>query len=428
MAEKTKKFSTKFKILVSLCIVGIMILSFFGGFFTYRLILGKKANSVAWVVNTIEDTYYYDEGYGVIKSFTADDYANAIVNGLLDRYSSFYSKDEYADVVETNKGNNYGSGITLILGGDANDRPATIFAVVGNSPAYHAGLIDGDNVVAYKVNGERKTLKNVKELSDFLVSVSGEFTLIVDRSGVEKEFTLKKRVFVRSFVSYYDAEKSLTFENEGEGELKPIKRDVATALDGKTAFITLTNFNGGASGQFASAMEYMKERGKTKLILDLRKNGGGFMDVLSDISSHLIYTDKKPLIALVKDKKGNEEKFYATEDNFNRSIEKIVAIADDNSASATECLLGAMLYYKRAFSIDNLVVEGDKSPATTYGKGIMQTTYKNFLSGEALKLTTALVYQPDGKTCIHGKGITATAQNSVARGQGLARALQIIAD
>jgi C-terminal processing protease CtpA/Prc len=85
-----------------------------------------------------------------------------------------------------------------------------------------------------------------------------------------------------------------------------------------------------------------------------------------------------------------------------------------------------MLYYGKGFSIDNLVIVGD-TPASTYGKGIMQTTYTNYLSGEALKLTTAFIYQPDGKTSIHGKGITAKTENSVAtHTDAIYRAVEIL--
>jgi C-terminal processing protease CtpA/Prc len=75
-----------------------------------------------------------------------------------------------------------------------------------------------------------------------------------------------------------------------------------------------------------------------------------------------------------------------------------------------------MLNYGDFFSVDRLIIERNKSgTARTYGKGIMQTTY-SFMDGSALKLTTANIYWPDGSTCIHGKGITTTTQNSVEKG------------
>ena len=73
-----------------------------------------------------------------------------------------------------------------------------------------------------------------------------------------------------------------------------------------------------------------------------------------------------------------------------------------------------MLYYKKSFDINNLIIVNDEySPsAHTYGKGIMQGTYLNLFNGSAIKLTKAYVYQPDCATCIHGVGIKANENNS----------------
>ena len=67
-----------------------------------------------------------------------------------------------------------------------------------------------------------------------------------------------------------------------------------------------------------------------------------------------------------------------------------------------------MLYYNTVDYEDIYLVKagGGDSPARTYGKGIMQTTWRNLLTGEAVKLTTARIYWPDGETCIQGRGVT----------------------
>ncbi len=437
MAEKKARSSKKLIVIVSLCAVAIMILSFFGGFCTHYLIQGKKINTLVWALKKIDGTYYYDEGDGQIKTFSAEDYVDAIMEVLLDDYSKFYTSEEYSDVIKTSKGNNFGSGIIIVKNGNVlpkDDPDLSVYEVSGNSPAYHAGIKAGDILLGGKVGDNSYTFTNKQEVANFLgVRAEGEeFTLTVKR-GEDAPFdvTLSKRVFVKSFVFYNDNSKSLRFENQGSGALEKKVYDTTDAefsdLDGDTAYIKLSEFDGDSASQFASAMDYMQERGKTKLVLDLRGNGGGYMDVLGQIASYLTYSDSgKTLIAVAKDKDGKKENFYANSNKFNTNVTKIIALADDNSASATECLLGAMLYYKRAFDINGLVIEGDTSPATTFGKGIMQTTYKRLLSGEAIKLTTAQIYQPDGVTTIHGKGIVATEANSVARGGALAYAKYLL--
>ena len=85
-------------------------------------------------------------------------------------------------------------------------------------------------------------------------------------------------------------------------------------------------------------------------------------------------------------------------------------LADENTASASEMLIGAMLSYDTQDKIEVVLAPSKDDDGQTvyksYGKGIMQTTYVNTFDGEALKLTTAKLVWPDGKTCIHGVSIT----------------------
>ena len=168
----------------------------------------------------------------------------------------------------------------------------------------------------------------------------------------------------------------------------------------------------------------MRTRGKSKLILDLRDNGGGFMDILSAISSYLVYGENKnALVSYAVHKNGGTESFYTAGDNFNRDITSIAVMANINTASASEALIGAMLYYGRAFDTTKLVIEkNSQGVARTYGKGIMQSTFQ-FLEGDAIKLTTAYVYQPDKTTCIQGKGIVVTGENAVEKAGALESSL-----
>jgi hypothetical protein len=86
-----------------------------------------------------------------------------------------------------------------------------------------------------------------------------------------------------------------------------------------------------------------------------------------------------------------------------------------------------MLYYKEKFDISRLVIEkNDDGVAKTYGKGIMQTTYL-MLDGGAFKLTTAVMYQPDKNTTIHGKGFIVSGDNATERGDSaVLRALETL--
>ena len=171
----------------------------------------------------------------------------------------------------------------------------------------------------------------------------------------------------------------------------------------------------------------MKERGRENLILDLRNNGGGSLSKLIDIASMLIYNDGEQNTVIAISQKRNGQEVFATRRNeYFSNIKKISVIANVNSASATECLIGAMLHYGDGFSQDRLVIEEHPTEgARTFGKGIMQTTYW-MIKGGAIKLTTGKMFWPDNKTSIHQIGITTTAKNSVPSINALSRAIECL--
>ncbi len=429
-SNTTVKKSNRLPIIITALITGLIM--FIAGFFTFYLVVGKNARTVGWIINSIDSHgYFFDEETGEVKKFTADDYADAIISGLLDRYSDYYNREEYSEVISTSKGNSFGIGVTISNSGGKN----VIYSVIGNSPAEKAGIKRGDIITAGEYGGKRSEFSALGDFTNFIDSIeeNEEFALFGERGGEQLTFTVAKKVFRTSYVKYYDSEKALSFVSEGSDPLEAQEQDGGmNELAADTAYISLASFNGSAADQIGEALSFMKERGRTKLIFDLRYNGGGYMNVLSDIAAYLVYdqTDKTPVIAYAGYKDGKSDVFRASGDKFNREITDIVVLANDGTASASECLIGAMKYYGRGFDESKLVItKNAEGIARTYGKGIMQTTYYNFLTGEGVKLTTAYVYQPDNKTCIHGKGFVVEGDNAVdGDEQALSRAVQILAE
>lgn len=432
-ATEIKEISRKKdkKTLIVIICVLLAVCFFFGGFAAGYFADNNLTNSLNWVTSMIDKNYcYYDEETGTYKKFTDEDYADAIVKTLLDKYSDYYTEQEFTDVVYTSLGNNYGTGIYFYRYSE----DLSVFVVAGNSPAEKAGMEKGDVIVAgLNENGERINFADREELFAYInkFKEKEKFSLTIIRNGVEMSFFVQKEVYVESYVYYKDSEKTYVFRADDGKDPEPVELiGGMEELPLDTAFIRLEEFSGGAAEQFAYAMDYMKERGKTKLILDLRSNGGGQMDILTKIASYLVYSenDKRPVIAVSKNKRNVKTYFTASGDNFNRNIKKIVVLADGNTASASECLIGAMAYYKKAFTLDNLVITEHDGKYTTYGKGIMQTTYRNFVTGEGIKLTTDYIFQPDETTTIHGVGFIATEGNGVANESlSVPRALEILA-
>ena len=155
---------------------------------------------------------------------------------------------------------------------------------------------------------------------------------------------------------------------------------------------------------------------KKKLIVDLRSNGGGFMSIMGDVASHFVgvKNGSKVLCAKAVYKDGKVDKFTTPAvDYADYGFEKIIFLANSNTASASEALIGACLDYDYKNVVRVVLSQTKKDEKyvyATYGKGIMQTTFENPFGKDAIKLTTAKIYWPVSEVCIHGVGITKNLQ------------------
>ncbi len=405
------------KILAVILCVLLMGIGFGAGFLTNSLI-NKDYEELNWVLEQIDENYLvYDEETGEVRSLSETEYIKILISGLkaegfLDRYSTYYDKQGYSDLILSSQGNAYGVGVGFF------DEVLEIGTVAYNSPLYKA--LNGADVTGKSITAIADLSGNITEITSYQhfkqllagYQESVVFNLYID--GVP--YQVSKQAFVESYVKYVDNEKTLSFSSDYGA--KPLKTEILSGdatLPSDTAYIALKEFNGNAGEEFAIAMNYLQERGKSKLILDLRNNGGGYMNILSTVTSYLTdgNGDRKNTVAIVKYKDGKSETFK-TESNNYIALDKLTVIANENSASASECLIGALISYGE-LSYDNLIVANFDyaigTQNTTYGKGIMQTTFPS-KNDTAIKLTTAYVFWPDGTTNIHGKGIKATIENS----------------
>lgn len=411
-----KKYNKILAVILCVLLVGI---GFGAGFLTNSLI-NRDYEELNWVLEQIDENYLvYDEETGEVRSLSETEYIKILISGLkaegfLDKYSNYYDKQGYSDLILSSKGNAYGIGAGFF------EKDVVIGTVAYNSPLYKA--LNGVDVTGKSITAVADLSGNITEITSYqhLKEVFAEyqegviFNLYID--GVP--YQVSKQAFVESYVKYVDSERTLAFSSDYGA--KPLKTETVggdTTLPNDTAYIALKEFNGDAGEEFAIAMRYLQERGKSKLILDLRNNGGGYMTILSTVASYLTNGDggRKNTIAFAKYKDGKSEVFKTEKNNY-VALDKLTVIANENSASATECLMGALIYYGE-LSYDNLIVANfdyaDGEQNVTYGKGIMQTTFPS-KADTAIKLTTAYVFWPDGTTNIHGKGIQATIENSCA--------------
>lgn len=440
--------------IISVVLAAIIVTTFFAGYF----VRGITEPVLGEIWGIIQGTSVYT------KDMTEDELAELFVKATLkdDKYAKYYSPKEYAKIREEDKGRYSGVGIGITE--DNNTGDVKVAKVYINSSAYKKNVKAGDILVGgikkgeteytdFKVavseyNQDKEEDEKITVLSvvnDFFADfiIGDEIKLKIKQGSAEpEEKTLNKEKYNVSYVEYKDEEEHYYFSTETSGieRLNPIEVNVLPCLDTDTAYIKLYEFEGDAAAQFNKALEYMRTRGKTKLILDLRDNGGGLVDILLNIASYLInYNDAADIRVLnFKDKisdshySTNKNRFYKGENQ----LTDISVIANAGTASASECLIGALSDYGNreafngaSFSIEERLILTERNDTRgyfcTYGKGIMQTTY-SLKSGGALQLTTAQIFWPISWTCVQDVGIQTVPENCVSDEDAIARANEVL--
>lgn len=408
------------KILLTVAVaIVIAAAAFFCGFITSHLTRSRQAASFDWAIKTIRNNYYQDVPTDDILSGTLKDVAAK----YLDIYSDYYTAEEYKAITASNRGSKSGVGVSYAYVGEgahpSGKSGILIESVVGNSPAYRSGLRAGEFVTAVERGSQTAEITSGESFATCIDSLAdGEkFKLVTDRG----EYELAKSEYTASYctMSTSTAQWSVVYDSDG-ANVRKTDGGIDYLPDG-AAYLRLDQFYGSAAWEMASLIEIFNAQKCTSLVLDLRGNGGGYVDVMCDIAG--IYTGQLPernkigMIAVYKDGK---KEAYSVKVGYPRSSQlpagtKVSVLADNGTASASEALIGVLIdngvidygdIYISDFSEKYLAFShtADKN-CRTYGKGIMQTTFPNPLTGEALKLTTAKIYWPKGEVSIHDIGL-----------------------
>ena len=317
----------------------------------------KKLSAIEDVINE----YYYQDADIDVDAMTEGMYAG-MVSALGDPYSVYYTEEEWADLMRETEGIYYGIGAYLML--DENTGAAKISGVIDNTPAQEAGLRADDLI--YMVDGE---MTMGLELSEIVARVKGEegttVHLTIYREGESDylEIDVERRKIESPTVNY-------------------------EMLENDIGYIQITEFDDVTTDQFTEALATVKGSGAKGLILDLRGNPGGSLNVVVDIAREIL---PKGLIVYTEDKYGERDEYNC---DGRKELEiPLVVLVNGNSASASEILAGAIKDYGK----------GTLVGTTTFGKGIVQRVLP-LTDGTALKLTISAYYTPNGNN-IHGVGI-----------------------
>ena len=365
-------------------------------------------SSYDWALDTIEK-YYVGGEFDASK---AEEKTPAALAKLLDKYSAYYTKEQYEEVVKSNAGEFFGLGVTLQRVEGAG---AMIVTVSGNSPALKAGLEPGDIVTGGEAQGVSVTFENYSQFSDFIDArkKSEQFILRTE----EREYTLSKESFTQSYVSMSTNSTGWEFRASVGDKLAMFEnRDMSMDfLPEGAAYIKLSQFYGEAASEFGKVVEKFNSYSMDTLILDLRNNGGGYVSVMQNIGGYFVKSASKVgMTAVYKNGKKDDFKCASYKNKIGEEVQ-VYILANSGTASASEALMGVLIDY--GISSYNNVFLSDYSEeylatlgagaktGRSYGKGIMQSTYTNWQTKEVLKLTNAKIYWPNGK-CIHDIGLT----------------------
>jgi carboxyl-terminal processing protease len=160
--------------------------------------------------------------------------------------------------------------------------------------------------------------------------------------------------------------------------------DLAYMINDSIGYIKLDRFARNTYSEFKTSLNTLLEKGMTDLVLDIRGNGGGFIDITNSIVDEFLEDNK--LIVFTKNNKGQVEKSFATKKG---DFEKggLYVLIDENSASASEIVAGALQ------DNDKGTIIGRRS----FGKGLVQVEM-DLGDGSAVRLTTARYYTPSGRS------------------------------
>ena len=418
--EQKRGRSVLFKILWAGAAVLLAAAVFAAGYYTYYFTLDDGLRSLLWFKEMIDGEYYED--------IDDDDFWNAAIGGveseLLDSYSQYYSPAEYEGVVTSSQGIGTGIGLSFFTGTNK------IYSVAINSPVFFTGAVREGMYLTGVAEGEEAfadtfasdgrggyvyraaaALSNLQEGDTVRLRLS-------DQSPTDTENCVVASVTVQTYTESYvlyaaggHAYAALCAEDSREYVWTDVSEYVsADELAQGAAYLQLRRFYGNAAQEFAFALEQFRTDGEKTLLLDLRNDGGGDLGIMQYIASYLLRDAQSDQEVVLTAEYGNgaHSRFLAAGDFYDEYIgdADIYVAANGNTASASEALIGALISYGTIDYADIFITDTvGQGSASTYGKGIMQTTFLNRVTGEAVKLTTAKVYWPNG-VCIHGTGIT----------------------
>ncbi len=335
----------------------------------FALVLGIFIGSKFASKSTID----LDRKINNILGIVADEYVESVnmdslvelaipdIIAQLDPHSVYISAKDYEQANEELNGNFCGIGISFQVMEDT----INVIEVIPGGPSEKVGIANGDKIIS--VDGKNFTGEKINP------------------NLVKEQLRGPKNSVVKLGVKRATSAKTLYFTvTRGDIPIKSV--DAAYMIDKNTGYVKVNQFGRNTYDEFVAALSVLKNEGAKRYIVDLRGNGGGYMEIAVAMANEFLPKDN--LIVSTKGRyKKNDTSVYS-DGNGSYQDAEIVVLINEFSASASEIFAGAMQDNDRAQII------GRRS----FGKGLVQQQLP-FSDGSAIRLTIARYYTPSGR-CI----------------------------
>ena len=317
----------------------------------------KVAGKLNALNSVLSNKFYFDQAD---EEKSADSIYKAYLSSYDDKYTVYYTADEYKKLMESTSGKFYGVGALCSINESGG---VMVLDAFEDGPAYKAGVRDGDVVIK-----EDDTDITGMDLSSAVALIKGD-------KGTQVNLTIVRddKTYVFSIIRDEIITKTVDYK----------------MMENSIGYIQISQFDEVTTEQFKEALTDLNNQGLKGLIVDIRSNPGGLLNVVVDIVDEII---PKGLIVYTDDVNGNRKEYNGSSDN--EITVPMAVLVDGNSASAAEIFAGAVQDYGKGKIIGT----------QTFGKGIVQTI-QPLTDGSAIKYTIAQYYTPKGQV-IQGNGVT----------------------
>ncbi|MCE1164127.1 MAG: S41 family peptidase [Bacteroidetes bacterium] len=314
--------------------------------------IDEQARKFKEVLN-ITSKYYVD-------NIDTQKLTEAAIRGMLeelDPHSIYISTDQLKRVNEEFQGSFEGIGVEF----DVINDTLTVVSPISGGPSEKLGILAGDKIV--KIDGASCIKISREDVPKKLRGQKGTLVkLSIVRSGLREplEFTV-----TRDKIPLYSVDASFMFDKE-------------------TGYVKVSRFAATTYDEFMQAMNKLKGEGMKKVILDLRSNPGGYLEMAYRMASEFLPPGK--MIVYTKSRiKEFQEEYKSTGGSF--ADIPLVLLINEGSASASEIVAGAIQDWDRGLIVGE----------TSFGKGLVQRQF-DLSDGSAFRVTTARYYTPSGRT------------------------------